>query len=41
MRRGRSAPGDSKRPFEDADDHAVWIGEEGDGEKAHHNDGET
>ena len=34
-------PGDPDRPFEDADYNASWIGEEGEGEKANHNDGET
>ena len=34
-------PGDPDRPFEDADYNASWIGEESEGEKANHNDGET
>ena len=34
-------PGDPDRPFEDADYNASWIGEDGEGEKANHNDGET
>jgi hypothetical protein len=34
-------PGDTDRPFEDADYNASWIGEEGENEKPHHNDGET
>jgi len=33
--------GDPDRPFEDADCNASWIGEEGENEKPHHNDGET
>lgn len=34
-------PGDPERPFEDADYNASWIGEEGEGENEHHNDGKT
>ena len=34
-------PGDEKAPFDDSDYHAAWIGEDGEGEKANHNDGET
>lgn len=34
-------PGDPDRPFEDADYNASWIGEDGEGEKANRNDGET
>ncbi|WP_426526825.1 portal protein [Bradyrhizobium sp. McL0615] len=34
-------PGDPDRPFKDADYNATWLGEEDEGEKPHHNDGET
>lgn len=34
-------PCDPKRPFDDADYNASWIGDAGEGEKAHHNDGES
>ena len=41
MRRKPCARGDPDRPFDDADYNASWIAEEGEGEKANHNDGET
>ncbi|KRR21901.1 hypothetical protein [Bradyrhizobium retamae] len=34
-------PGDPDRPFEDADYNASWIGDAGEGENPHHNDGES
>jgi hypothetical protein len=41
LRMRAMCPGDPGRPFDDSDYHAAWIGEEGEGEKPNHTDGET